>query len=102
MAHNKDQLSKIGQEGFDLIDEFWGSKKEKPSATQRSYYASELRPNPAAASLYRYHPQKSHVVQLHPTEERVYNINSYEAVQMYQGVQYFSSKRKSSTAAVAF
>ncbi|KAK4338891.1 hypothetical protein RND71_040353 [Anisodus tanguticus] len=94
MAHKKDQLAKIGQEGFDLIDQFLGSKKERHSALQR--------PNPAASTLYRYYPQKSHVVQLHPTEERVCNINSYEAVQMCQGVQYFSSKRKSSTAAVAF
>ncbi|KAF3655393.1 hypothetical protein BC332_01898 [Capsicum chinense] len=102
MAHKKDQLAKIGQEGFDLIDEFWGNRKERPSTPQRPYYASELRPNPPP-SLYRYHPQIPHVVQLQPAEERVCNINSYDAFQMYQGEQYFSSKRKSpSTAAVAF
>lgn len=104
MAHRKDQrLAKIGKEGFDLIDEVWGSSRERPLAPQRPYYASELRANnPDPPSLYKYYPQKSHVVQLHPSEERVCNIKSYEAVQMYQGVQYFSSKRKSSTAAVAF
>ncbi|TMW99027.1 hypothetical protein EJD97_003166 [Solanum chilense] len=93
MAHRKEQLlAKIGQEGFDLIDEFWGKRKERPSPPQRPN-------NPAP---YKYYPQQSHVVKLHPSEAKVYNINSYEAVQMYQGVEYFSSKRKSSTAAVAF
>ncbi|KAH0781881.1 hypothetical protein KY290_001479 [Solanum tuberosum] len=93
MAHRKEQLlAKIGQEGFDLIDEFWGKRKERPSPPQRQNNAAP----------YKYYPQKSHVVQLHPTEERVYNINSYETVQIYQGVRYFSSKRKPSTAAVAF
>lgn len=99
MAHRKEQeLAKIGKEGFDLIDEVWGNRKA------RAYHGSEyLRPNTLApSSLYKYYPQKPHVVQLHPSEERVCNINSYEAVQMYHGVEYFSSKRKSSTAAVAF
>uniref|UniRef100_A0A3Q7EFV9 Uncharacterized protein n=1 Tax=Solanum lycopersicum TaxID=4081 RepID=A0A3Q7EFV9_SOLLC len=93
MEHRKEQLlAKIGKEGFDLIDEFWGKRKERPSPPQRPN-------NPAP---YKYYPQQSHVVKLHPSEANVYNINSYEAVQMYQGVEYFSSKRKPSTAAVAF
>ncbi|CAN4106249.1 unnamed protein product [Withania somnifera] len=91
MAYKKDQLAKIGREGFDLIDEFWTNKRERPSAPQRPYYTSELRPNPTASSLYKYHPQNLIVC----------NTNSYEAVQMYQGVQYLPSNKKS-TATVAF
>lgn len=80
MAPKKD-ISKIGQEGFTLVDEIYERKKRPSSAS--------------------YQPQKSHIVQLKPAsaiQGRV--INSHEAVKLYGGIVFSDySKRKSTTLA---
>ncbi|XP_049405575.1 uncharacterized protein LOC125869054 [Solanum stenotomum] len=83
MAPNKKDISKIGQEAFTLLDEFH-EKNTRPSVktTNKNYFYYN-----------QYQPQKSHIVQFKPAEERV--MNSYEAVKFYGGVLVCDySKRK--------
>ncbi|WMV31487.1 hypothetical protein MTR67_024872 [Solanum verrucosum] len=98
MAPNKKNISNIGQEAFGLLDE---QQHYAPKGKNRS----RAPPPPPPSSVVvkttnqnyfyynQYQPQKSHVVQFKPSEERV--MNSYEAVKVHGGVLICDySKRK--------
>lgn len=96
MAPNKKNISNIGQEAFSLLDEQLYATKGK--------IRSRAPPSPSVVAVKttnqnyfyynQYQPQKSHVVQFKPTEERV--MNSYEAMNLHGGVLIcdYNSKRK--------
>ncbi|KAM3236456.1 hypothetical protein P3L10_016493 [Capsicum annuum] len=76
MAPNKKDISKIGQEAFSHLDEqqlYGKNTKSYVTTTNKNYL-----------SYNQYQPQKSHVVQFKPSEERV--MNSYEALKLHGGV----------------
>ncbi|KAG8370459.1 hypothetical protein BUALT_Bualt14G0119100 [Buddleja alternifolia] len=88
MAYKED-LIRIGREGFALVDEYIG-KKGRPSAPKK----------PMQTCQYQYQPQQAHVYQVKPVSANEKMMNSYEVVQFRDGVSVLDySKRKSSTMA---
>ncbi|KAG8370460.1 hypothetical protein BUALT_Bualt14G0119200 [Buddleja alternifolia] len=88
MAYKED-LMRIGREGFALVDEYIG-KKGRPTASKK----------PTQTCLYQYQPQQAHVYQVKPFSANEKTMNSYEVVQFRDGVSVLDySKRKSSTMA---
>jgi len=100
MAPNKKNISNIGQEAFGLLDE---QQHYAPKGKNRSRAPPPPPPSSSVVAVKtthqnyfyynQYQPQKSHVVQFKPSEERV--MNSYEAVKVHGGVLICDySKRK--------
>ncbi|KAG5607682.1 hypothetical protein H5410_029174 [Solanum commersonii] len=96
MAPNKKNISNIGQEAFGLLDEqqLYATKgKNRSRAPPPPSSVVVTTTNQNYFYYNQYQPQKSHVVQFKPTEERV--MNSYEAVKVHGGVLICDySKRK--------
>ncbi|KAK4717170.1 hypothetical protein R3W88_015508 [Solanum pinnatisectum] len=98
MAPNKKNISNIGQEAFGLLDEQLYATKGKnrsraPPPPPSSSVVAVKTTNQNYFYYNQYLPQKSHVVQFKPTEERV--MNSYEVVKVHGGVLICDySKRK--------
>lgn len=97
MAPNKKNISNIGQEAFGLLDEqqLYATKGKIRSRAPPSPSVVAVKTTNQNYFYYnQYQPQKSHVVQFKPTEERV--MNSYEAMNLHGGVLIcdYNSKRK--------
>ncbi|KAG8370453.1 hypothetical protein BUALT_Bualt14G0118500 [Buddleja alternifolia] len=87
---NKEDLVRIGIEGFALVDKYIG-KKGRPSAPKKPTQTN---------CLYQYQPQQAHIYQVKPVSANEKMMKSYEVVQFRDGVSVVDySKRKSSTVA---
>ncbi|GER52155.1 high osmolarity signaling protein SHO1 [Striga asiatica] len=96
----KDDLLRIGKDGFAIIEEhmekkncqIWSPKK-KPYAPQRPTTVEAKQP-----SLYQYRPKQTRVYQVKPlAENEIMRMNKYEAVD-FRGVSIMDySKRSSDT-----
>ncbi|KAG8370457.1 hypothetical protein BUALT_Bualt14G0118900 [Buddleja alternifolia] len=86
---NKEDLVRIGIEGFALVDKYI-EKKGRPSAPKK----------PTQTCLYQYQPQQAQVYQVKPVSANEKMMNSYEVLRFHDGVSVVDySKRKSSTMA---
>lgn len=68
---SKEDLARIGREGFEIVDQFFEKKGRIPHAS----------PKGSRICLYQYQPQKSQVYKLNPKE----GMNTYEVKHYHDG-----------------
>ncbi|KAL1548122.1 hypothetical protein AAHA92_16397 [Salvia divinorum] len=76
----KEDLVRIGKEGFDIIDQLYENKGRKGGAARKP--PPHALPKGRQACLYQYQPQQSHVYMVNPYEK----MKTHEVVQFNDGV----------------
>ncbi|EYU43979.1 hypothetical protein ABFS82_07G011400 [Erythranthe guttata] len=88
---SKEDLIRIGIEGFRLVDEYM-EKKGRSAAPKKPSYATKQRPNfpreniNRQTCMYQYQPQRAPLHQVIKPVSSNEIVNSYEAVQFRDGV----------------
>ena len=78
---SREDLVRIGKEGFDIIDQLYENKGRKGGASARKPPLHAF-PNGREACLYQYLPHQSHVYMVNPYEK----MKTHEVVQFHDGV----------------
>lgn len=85
---SKEDLARIGREGFDLVDQFMDNKGRKAAARKPHVFPQGGR----QVCLYQYQPQPSHLYQVKPNEK----MNTYEVVQFRDGATVMDYTKRNS------
>ncbi|CAA0817524.1 Unknown protein [Striga hermonthica] len=97
----KDELLRIGKDGFAIIEEHMEKKKCQIWSPKKKPYPPHERPTTVESKqprLYQYQPKQTRVYQVKPlAENEVMRVNKYEAVD-FRGVSIMDySKRSAET-----
>ncbi|KAG6431447.1 hypothetical protein SASPL_109526 [Salvia splendens] len=79
-SRSREDLVRVGKEGFDIIDQLYENKGRKGGASARKH--PQALPKGREACLYQYQPHQSHVYMVNPYEK----MKTHEVMHFHDGV----------------